>query len=453
MLCHHAAGWCLVNAARDISRRGLAFVPHTANGFIVRRVAIATRDLGACAVDWRTLEQYSVPNPFLTHAWMDAWWRIFGADLEPYLLVVQDADAATVGIAPLVRTFASTAWGGSVATLRFMGWNISDRLGFVCRASLEREVVTAIVTYLRQNHDDWHVLECMNLPEGSPTIDALRAGFARDHLLIDEPGLACPYLTIEEDWTSFLHTRSSNFRAELRRSRRRAEREAGAIVRICSDPDDVRAALMFLFRHSIERFQDGPGSTFADHRVQAFHLALAHAFLDVGRLSISSMEIDGRIAAVIYNFVHGRTVWFYNAAFDAHFERYKPGAVLLGHAIEDAFAQGAKEFDFLLGDYPYKQRWANHARRHRIVTVVRPRPAAIVAAAVPRWWLRLKQRVASVLRDRCTTADALQRHQNGVADLKRRDQRDRCPPGQSLQRYPCERIDLITSARTGGTNR
>jgi len=351
-----------------------------------RRVPITSPGLEALASRWRELEQHAHANPFLTFEWMDAWWRAFGEGHEPYVISVEDDEATTIGIAALMRSVKRGRFGGRIATLRLMGDPGSDRLGFVSRRGLEREVADAVSACLRRNQGDWHVLAFSNLVSGSPELEALVEGFTGDHLVIGEPGLACPYLTIRGDWASYLKGRSANFRSEVRRARRKVEQELGGQIRTCHEPGEALHALEFLFQHSIERFAEGSASSFSDRRLRAFHLTVAPRLLELGRLSLFVLEIEGEIAAVLYDFAHGDTVWFYNAAFDPRWGPFKVGSVLLAHAIEDAFSQGAQEFDFLLGAYPYKLRWTSEARQHRLLTVVRPHPNAVLEAAVPRWW-------------------------------------------------------------------
>lgn len=350
------------------------------------RATTRSSDVSGLASLWRDIEREASPNPFVTFAWVDAWWRALGRNHEPYVVLVEDHDGRALGLAPLMRCVTQTRLGGRVASLRFMGDPGSDRLGFVSRAGHEREVADAVAAWLRRQRHDWHVLALANLVEGCAELIALTRCFGGAHLVIDQPGLPCPFLTIESDWADYLQVRSANFRSELRRSRRKVEEDIGGRFRICSEPEDVRSALGFLFRHSIERLEDGPGSSFGDPDFRAFHLDAAQRLLECGRLSLWVLEIEETTAAVLYDLVAGEKVWFYNAAFDARWGAFKPGAVLLARAIEDAFDRGAREFDFLLGDYPYKRRWTAAARRHRILTVVRPRPMAVVEAAVPLWW-------------------------------------------------------------------
>jgi CelD/BcsL family acetyltransferase involved in cellulose biosynthesis len=347
--------------------------------------------MGAIASVWRHLEARAQPNPFVTFDWMDAWWRAFGDGHEPYVILVEDDEGTTVGIAPLFRSLERARTGGTVATLRFIGDPGSDRLGFVSDRGQEREVAAAVATFLRQQTRDWHVLQFGNLDADSVDLRTLEKGFAHGHLVIREPGLVSPYLTIRGDWETFLQGRSANFRAEVRRNRKRLEHKLDAQIRSCSGQTEVRRALEFLFRHSIERFEGGQGSSFANPRFREFHLDVASRLYATGRLSCYVLEIEGAIAAAHYDFVLGNVMWYYNASFDQRWSSFKPGSVLLARVIENAFERGYQEFDFLLGDHPYKRRWTEEARQNARLAVIRPGPHAIAAGAFPPYWSQLKR--------------------------------------------------------------
>ena len=67
-------------------------------------------------------------------------------------------------------------------------------------------------------------------------------------------------------------------------------------------------------------------------------------------------------AAAYYGFLaHGRA-FAYLGGFDPAFEEASPGAILIGHAIAQAIAEGASEFHFLRGRESYKYSWGARDR-------------------------------------------------------------------------------------------
>jgi CelD/BcsL family acetyltransferase involved in cellulose biosynthesis len=96
--------------------------------------------------------------------------------------------------------------------------------------------------------------------------------------------------------------------------------------------------------------------------VRRFHRDVAHGLVAAGLLRLSALRLDGRIAAVFYGFTaHGRA-YYYLGGFDPDFERFSPGTMIVGRAIEDAVREGASELDFLRGREPYKYAWGAQDR-------------------------------------------------------------------------------------------
>ena len=53
--------------------------------------------------------------------------------------------------------------------------------------------------------------------------------------------------------------------------------------------------------------------------------------------------------------------------------RYSPGRLLLEHLLESSFEQGLREFDFTIGDEPYKSAFCNAS--DALYRLIRPRSA------------------------------------------------------------------------------
>jgi CelD/BcsL family acetyltransferase involved in cellulose biosynthesis len=93
-----------------------------------------------------------------------------------------------------------------------------------------------------------------------------------------------------------------------------------------------------------------------------WHREAAPRLLAAGLLRPLSLRIAGKLVAVLYALADAHAVpdrrWFYYlGGFDPDAAALSPGTLLVGHAIEQAQAEGAAVFDFLRGDEPYKQRW------------------------------------------------------------------------------------------------
>jgi CelD/BcsL family acetyltransferase involved in cellulose biosynthesis len=108
--------------------------------------------------------------------------------------------------------------------------------------------------------------------------------------------------------------------------------------------------------------------------------------------------VNGALAAVAQVLVARRRAHLYQLAFDPGLARRSPGALLCGHAIEAAAAEGCLAFDFLRGDEPYKYAFGATGRptwRRRLGG----RELAALAAAGRRGAVRVRRRSRAVTRD------------------------------------------------------
>jgi CelD/BcsL family acetyltransferase involved in cellulose biosynthesis len=89
-----------------------------------------------------------------------------------------------------------------------------------------------------------------------------------------------------------------------------------------------------------------------------FFLAAARRMLEVGRLRLMFLTLDGEKAATLYAFEYDRRFWLYNSGYDPQSHaQLSPGWVLLSYAIQYAIATGCQVFDFMQGNEEYKYRF------------------------------------------------------------------------------------------------
>ena len=63
-----------------------------------------------------------------------------------------------------------------------------------------------------------------------------------------------------------------------------------------------------------------------------------------------------------FGFCYGDRFLYYKPAFEPDLAKLSPGVFLLEHLLQTAVKENAREFDFLIGDQPYKYRFATATR-------------------------------------------------------------------------------------------
>jgi hypothetical protein len=209
--------------------------------------------------------------------------------------------------------------------------------------------------------------------------------------------LPCPFTSTEGDFDSWFAGRSSNFRSEMRRARRRLEQSGGAIR--TSTAETIEADLETYVRLHLARWQDG-GSGFSPlgESLPRMLVEVARA-LPADRMVLHTVELEGEPIGMQLFSRAGGVLSFHNSGWNPDHAKLKPGLVGMLHAIEQAFATGATRLDFGPGDYSYKLRFATGDEPVVRSTFLFP-GLRVAGAASSRLATRLGASALARLRDR-----------------------------------------------------
>lgn len=320
-------------------------------------VLASAAELEAIGGEWRSLWMRSPrATPFQSPDWLLPWWRRLGGG-ELRALAVR-ADDRLAGLFPL---FVWT--GGGVRQLTPLGNGISDQVDVLAAAGAERAVAAAIVAHLAAR-DDWDTADFRDLPDHSPLLAARLPDAIAATVEDGEPSPVLPVppgAAVESIVPRALAKKLAYYR-------RRLEREFA--VELQSADDDASAGELFdaLVRlHGARWAERGEPGVLGHPATIAFHREVIAAFRASGILRLYGLRLNGEIAAVWYGFAAKRRTYYYLGGFDPGLDRYSPGTVIIGHALERAAAEGARELGFLRGREAYKYAWGAADRsQHRL---------------------------------------------------------------------------------------
>jgi CelD/BcsL family acetyltransferase involved in cellulose biosynthesis len=333
------------------------------------------------------LAQSSSDSIFLTWQWVELWWRVFGKGLAPKVLLAEDS-GRWLGVAPLMTAAHPGPGGRHVRTLKFLGQGgdtLAEHLDFIVAPGHEAEVTAAFAAELcGPLRRGWDALLLQRMLADSPN----RAPFVacmREHGIAVEARneLPSPSLLLPASMEALLAAKSSNFRSQYQRSRKRLAR-AGT-VRVLRAPQDlpVEEAIGILANLNRERWQEA-GASFRTDSYRRFHSALAQRFAERGWLWLAILTLDGEPVAARYDFVYGGKVWCMQGGWQPARQDLNLGTVMTGEVVAWAIAQGLREYDFLGGEDHYKRRWADHER------TLLDLEGFNAATLRGRWWPRLR---------------------------------------------------------------
>lgn len=324
-------------------------------------------------------------RPFCSPAWMLAWWRHAappGAELRA--VVVRDGG----DVAAIAPFFADRRRG--VVRLRLLGSGTSPRREPLVRAGREEEAATAFARGL--TGADIVVLE--GVPAGSPWPELLTSALnAWSHLDWTVPA---PTLDLRgKAYEAWLASKSSSFRKQMRRMRRRLD-ELGATSSLGADRLDEFAAL----HHA--RWAARGGSLALDSRIESMLADVARR-LPPDRFRLWSTEVEDRTISSHLFLAAGGEVAYWLGGFDDAWAAYQPALQTVLAAIEDALERGDDRLDLGPGGQDYKYRLADGEDVLQTVTIV-PRGrryARARAGVVPD---HARRAVTSRVPERCKTA-------------------------------------------------
>jgi CelD/BcsL family acetyltransferase involved in cellulose biosynthesis len=121
--------------------------------------------------------------------------------------------------------------------------------------------------------------------------------------------------------------------------------------------------------HNMRWDQKDTPHSFSSQQYNAFHQTVAREFALKGWLQLSCLELDGEIAAILYDYRYGEKIYYYQGGFDPSLYKYSLGLVLRAYVIQKAIRDGIKEIDLLKGGYEHKYKWTEYDRRTINLTI------------------------------------------------------------------------------------
>lgn len=321
---------------------------------IQTRLFQSIHKVGLDRESWNALASGSETNTiFQTHQWMSSWEKVFGDQCEPWLISVADP-AGVIGVAPLMVK------KGLLGERRvmFLGEGKADYLDFLT-AGDRMMVLETMCTALFTARERWDVIELNNIPVESSTVELVqeisrRAGYrvlARD--LYQSPTLL---IRGHEDEALKVFNK-----AGLRRRENYFQRKGHLTYKTLTGVDVMPYLDRFFELHVGRWTGSGSPSLFLKEVNRTFYRELAIAMVDNTCLLLSIIEFDGQPLAMHYGDYNGRLLW-YKPSFDRAQAKHSPGLVLLRYLIGYALEHKRDEFDFTIGDEPFKSRFSNHLR-------------------------------------------------------------------------------------------
>ncbi|MEI7687230.1 MAG: GNAT family N-acetyltransferase, partial [Planctomycetota bacterium] len=150
--------------------------------------------------------------------------------------------------------------------------------------------------------------------------------------------------------------------------------EGRSIVHHATDAASLAEGKRVLQELHRERWHaDEKEGAFSSPRFCAFHDTMMQHLLDVDRLDLRWLTLEGRPLAAYYAFRYGDKLYYYQAGRVVDVPtKVRLGIVILVDGLKDAMARGLREFDFLAGQAQYKSLFTDTSRTIVELRVAKP---------------------------------------------------------------------------------
>jgi CelD/BcsL family acetyltransferase involved in cellulose biosynthesis len=294
--------------------------------------------------------------PLCAPGWMLAWWRHVAPAGGGLRTIAVREGSELLALAPW---FVQSGPAGRV-DMRFLGAELSDRVDVLCRDGREPEAARALRDTLSEIEPRPDLVAFEAVPVASAWTRRLAGGLSGRTRLARYRNSAYPAPAVNlpagppEAW---LAERSSNFRGQMGRLRRRLESRGGAVRQI-RDPAEVDTALNALLALHTSRWEGRAASGLTRPGVGAL-LRDAAAALGPDRLRLWVAEIDGEPISVQLFLAAGGEVKYWNGGWSEEHADVKPSMLTILAALEDSISRGDRRLDLGVGTHAYKLRFAN----------------------------------------------------------------------------------------------
>jgi CelD/BcsL family acetyltransferase involved in cellulose biosynthesis len=293
--------------------------------------------------------------PYCSPGWALAWWRHMADPRSALRIVVVREGEDVVGLAPFftLRDFGVARYG-------LLAADVSFPVDPLAAPGYERSVANSVVDTVAGTEPKpdlvsldgtlattrWAEMLAGAWPGGAPHVRRVRT--------LPSPTLVLHGRTYEE----WLASKSSNFRQQMKRFRRRLERK-GATFRLATDPTEVERGLRAFLAMHHARWGTKGGSNLAKPGLHAMLRSVAARFAGSLRFRLWLLEADGSIVSAQIFVEAGGDVAYWNGGFDQAWAAERPAIQTILAAVEHAFSVGDRRVSFGGGAHEYKSRFAD----------------------------------------------------------------------------------------------
>lgn len=311
---------------------------------------------------WNQLAKQNGTNTiFHTYEWNRCWWDVFKEDHELFVIVAKD-DEELVGLAPLM-VVRENKLSGQQKVIQFIGTGMSDYCDFLAKDN-DTDILSNMVDFLFESSDQWDQMRFVGIPGHSKTGKVINERLEKHGLKTFFVHYSdCPVLIIRDN---LQYARDVSNKKSLLRRRNHFRKLGAYEVLHLVDQVEIEKYLHSFFEQHISRWKDsGTPSLFLQRNNRRFYEELVKNICVNQWLIFTVIKSRGVEIAFHFGFDYNNTFIWYKPTFSPLVAQNSPGQVLLKELLDYAITTGKDEFDFTVGNEPFKKRFTNTTRRNQ----------------------------------------------------------------------------------------
>jgi len=325
------------------------------------------------AAEWDDLVERTGAAPFGRPGWLEAWWRAFAAG--ELVIVTARRRGRLVGVLP-VRQRAGVLASPTNAH--------SPGFGVVAEDSAAARQLVAALFALRPRRVQLDYVDAADrtLPE------VHRAAVAARHGILRTTVQRSPYILLAG--AGDLDRRlPGKVARNLRRLHRRLEDIGSVQVELADGRSGLDALLEEGFRIEPSGWKAERGTAIASSALtRRFYTDVAGWAVEAGLLRLAFLRHDGRAIAFALALQDSEAFYLIKGGYDPALRRFAPGKLLARAMVAHAAASGARRFEFLGGEEPWKLEWTSECHERLLVRTFARTPLGTADRAAQAAYLR-----------------------------------------------------------------
>ena len=276
-----------------------------------------------------------------------------------------------LGIAPLRKTrrqILGTNFG--YEAIEPLTYRHSDYTGIIT-TKRKSECIKLFLNHL-YSQKDWDIMYLNDIPDSSSALKQLLNVHTQIPDFTIKKGMKCFYIKIPKSTEELWNGLSANFRASLRKSMRRLQRDIGDIdlVEYEKIMNLEQAMKLFFDMHQKRLNYLGKAGAFKTQIFRDIYMDLAKLMDEKNWLRLYFLTVNNKPVSTAFTYEYGSRIFGQLVGFYPEFSKYGVGNITIFKLLEECISKRIKELDFLQGDDKYKSKWTKNYRNTVDITFV-----------------------------------------------------------------------------------